>query len=221
MVNDFMIERTKTMAKNNNLNYSASFTTGGLFFNETERVLDYILKGNIREQAKKIRESNVLQINSEASRKRVLYEIVKRVEYVNKDVWEFFDKCETNERKIILFYVCLKTYRFLFEFQSEVVLEKYRSLEYSISNEDVQNFIIKKSIDNPEIEQWSRDRRYKVGYSTLAILRQSGMVVANKITPFSASPDFWKFFVDKGDSWFLELSLLNKEQREQVFALDL
>jgi len=202
------------------IKYSASFTTGSLFLHETEKIVDYLVEQNLENNFEEITRKNILKMNAESSRKRVLREIIKRSKYVDNFVWKLFSEVEQNQKAILLFYVCCKTYQFILDFQIEVILEKFRSFDLVVTNDDVFRFIEKKSIDYNEIDVWSNDRKYKVTRATLLILEQAGLIKNDRLTPLEANNHFWLNFIKLGDPWFLELALLNKQQRDKILELN-
>ena len=60
-----------------------AFSVGGLLFNETIAVIDYLIAGKIIELYEVIKNTDVLKTNSEASRLRILSEIRRRDKAVN------------------------------------------------------------------------------------------------------------------------------------------
>lgn len=198
--------------------YLISFTAGALMFDETVRVLEFILNETLEFEKNFIIEKNIIKVNSEAGRKRVLQEIRKRSKAVDKSIWELFNQSNKNEKKIILFYVVLKTYQIVFDFMREVILEKWKSLTSDFSERDIEIFLDKKIIEHPEIEIWTETTRAKVIQVIIRILKEAGILINNKIEPIIANYSFWKHFVKIGDPWFLELALLNKQQRDKIYG---
>lgn len=205
------------MAKS--VKYSVSFTIGSLFINETNHLLDFLIQGNLKENTTNIVKENLVRINAESSRARIIREIYKRSKFVDNELWRIYKESNPKERAIILFYTCCKTFKFIFDFQSEVVLEKFRTFNLDLTNNDVNRFIDKKSITYPELESWSDKRKKSVNWSLFSILEQAGLLKENKITPLNADDHFWFNFIKLGDPWFLELALLNKQQRDSIEEL--
>ena len=199
--------------------YSASFTAGSLLFEEFNAILDIILKGNIENKKTEIINTNILKINSESSRKRVYSELKKRVKSVPRGIWDLYNDSNDLEKKTVLFYVVLKAHMLLLDFQTEIILSKYRSLNLDTDKNDIDIFLAKKSGNHPEIEQWSDLTRGKIKNTILLILRQAGIIKNNQITPISLSIQFWKKFIEVGDVWFLEVCLLNKNERDQILGI--
>ena len=199
--------------------YSVSFTAGALLLSETERVIDYLINGTLEESKKELIANNKIQINSESSRERVLNELVKRTKYVDKTIWNEFVRSSSQEKKILLLYVCYKTYKLMLDFASEEILNKWRTRNTKLFGDEVEYFLHKKSEIHPEINQWTEKTRKKAVQVILHILSEVGLLINNTITPLEANDKFWTIFIKLGDPWFLELALLNKQQRDKIYEL--
>lgn len=200
------------------MKYTASFTAGSLLLDETTRVLKYILNDELELKKDEIIKKNIIKINSEAARKRVLQEIRIRNKSVDKSVWEKFENASTSNKKILLFYSTLKAYPVLIDFMKDVIVNKWKSLKKDFDEREIEVFLDKKSAEHPEIEEWSETTRAKVIQVIQRILKEAGILVNNKLTALESADHFWRFFVQLGDPWFLEFALLNKEQRERIIG---
>ena len=198
--------------------YTASFTAGSLLLDETTRVLKYILNDELESKKDEIIKKNIIKINSEYARKRVLQEIRLRNKVVDKGVWEKFENASVKEKKILLFYAAIKTYAILSDFVKDVIIDKWKSLKLDFDEREIEVFLDKKSSEHPEIENWSETTRAKVIQVIQRILKEAGILVNNKLKPLESADHFWKFFVQVGDSWFLDYALLNREQRERIIG---
>ncbi len=196
-----------------------SFTVGGLLFNETIAVIDYLIAGKIKELNRVIKTTDVLKTNSEASRLRILSEIKRRDKAVNIEVWHYIGNLVKNEQQLALFYVCLKASKLLFDFQVEVVLEKWRTLDHIVIKNDALYFIDKKSMHYPEMENWSDNTKEKTATVLIRILNEAGILNESRLNHPDVSDNFWAFFIKQGDPWFLELCLIPKNQRDKIMEI--
>lgn len=196
-----------------------SFSVGGLLFNETIAVIDYLIAGKIKKMNEVIKTTDVLKTNSEASRLRILSEIRRRDKAVNTEVWHFIGNSVKSEQQLALFYVCLKASKLLFDFQVEVVLEKWRTLDHVVIKNDALYFIDKKSIDYPEMENWSENTKEKTATVLIRILNEAGILKENRLIQSAVSDRFWVFFIKQRDPWFLELCLMPKNQRDKIMEI--
>ena len=172
-----------------------SFSVGGLLYNETIAVIDYLIAGKIKELNKIIKTTDVLKTNSEASRLRILSEIRRRDKAVNTEIWHLIGNSGKSEQQLALFYVCLKASKLLFDFQVEVVLEKWRALDHIVNKNDALYFIDKKSVDFPEIENWSESTKEKTATVLIRILNEAGILNESRLNQPDDSDRFWVFFI--------------------------
>lgn len=200
------------------MKYTASFTAGSLLLDETTRVLKYILIDELELKKDEIIKKNIIKINSEAARKRVLQEIRIRNKVVDKSVWEKFEKVSTREQKILLFYSTVKAYPILNDFMKDVIVNKWKSLKKDFGEREIEVFLDKKSSEHLEIEEWTETTRAKVIQVIQRILKEVGILINDKLNSLESADHFWKFFVKLDDPWFLEYALLNREQRERIIG---
>ena len=201
-----------------NNKYSASFTAGGLLFQESIALLPYLNDNSISKINEQTTNNTLLQINSESARKRIITEIRKRYNSVNKDVFYQLKKSTINEQKILLYFICLKSYPLIFDFVFDIVVNKWLSRELEISSVDVIKFLYMKCDKHPEIEEWTLKTHNKISSVIIKILKDVGFVKDGKLIPVNLSHSFWKYFFQIGETWFLKAALLNQEQREQIIG---
>lgn len=196
--------------------YTASFTTGGLLFEEMERVIAFLsVKGVDRQIIAK--SANVLTINSATARIRQARELLKRYDSVDSSFWDFYlNQPDKVARRFAVYYACLKTYPLVMDFHMEVVLPKWRQMKYKIGTEDVIKFLKWALIEHPEIDKWKESTLLKISRLLVLMLKESGLLVDGKLQPVRLADSFWIYFLEHGEGWFLEAMLLSKEQRESI-----
>jgi hypothetical protein len=207
---------SKKKPKENSSKYSASFTAGGLLYDETIALLPLLNDNDLDLLDDQLGDNSVLQINSLSARKRVLFEIKKRYHLVGGDVFKSLNSANPTEQKIILLYICAKSYSIIFDFLIDVIIEKWLTRDLAISTAMVDQFLEKQSEKHPEIEEWTESTKYKISSVAVKMLKDSGLLINGQLTAVEASDEFWRQFVLYGDNWFLQTCLLNKKQREQV-----
>lgn len=199
------------------INYSAAFTAGALLYTETNALLGILLSNNSEQLiAEEIKNNQLIQINSEASRKRVLQEIVKRFQNVSIDLWRQYEYMPENEMKLVLFYSCLKSYRLIFDFHFEVTLKRQ-----NIGADHADNYFYRMKLDeigmnDPEVDTWTEHTKTKTITVYQRILREAGLIKEGKLSPVDASIDFWIFFGRNRENWFLDACLLNPTRKNEV-----
>lgn len=199
------------------INYSAAFTAGALLFRETNALISILLSDNyIQLIADEIKKNQFIQINSESSRKRVTQEIVKRFQAVPIDLWQLYKLMPDNEKKLVLFYSCLKSYRLLFDFHFEVTLKRH-----SISADHSDNYFYQMKLDeigmnDPEVDSWTDQTKTKTITVYHRILREAGMIKDGQFTSAEASMDFWIYFGKSRENWFFDACLLSASCKNEI-----
>ena len=201
--------------------YSASFTGGSLLFKETTCLLPLLLSDQSEILIiEEIKNNNLLKINSESSRKRIVSEITKRISFVNKDFWQLYNGKNAYEQKLLLFYVCLKTYKLMFDFQFNVTIKRWNSSSRQIDPYFYRMEIDEIAIKDKEVEGWSDITKGKLISVYLRILKEIGMLDAksNILSFIEAENDFWVYFIKNNETWFLDACLLSIRQKQMIIS---
>jgi len=199
--------------------YNASFTSGGLLQRETTALLPLIQHdqtgGGFRQEK---RENQLLQINSEVSRRKILDEVRKRVRHVSTDVWPVYETAGEAERSLILYYVCLKTYTLLREFHFDILVSRWRSLQRTLDPYDIKQKLDELATIYPEVDAWTELTRRKIVQVSRLMMVQAGFLVDNQIQKPTIPTTLYEQFVQWGDSWMLEAMLLNETERKAILS---
>ena len=188
--------------------YTAALTGGGFLFEETLTLLPLLQAENseVLLQEEKVN-NNVLHINAETSRKKVITEIRRRYQAVQLSFWDDFKEMNDSDKMIALFYVILKTYKICFDFHVNVTMRKWNSISKCIDKEDIMMEFNEISAKDEFVDSWSDSTKGKVASAYLTILRKVGMLdMDNRL--HSLTCDNYGFYLAKGEPWFLEACLL-------------
>lgn len=196
-----MIEKSKSP-------YTAALTGGGFLFEETLVLLPLLQAENSDKllQEEKVN-NNVLHINAETSRKKVITEIRRRYQAVSLSFWDDFNEMSDSDKMIALFYVILKTYKICFDFHVNVTMRKWNSISKSIDKEDLMMEFNEISAKDEFVDSWSNTTKGKVAGAYLTILRKVGMLDKDNHL-HSLACDNYGYYLAKGEPWFLEACLL-------------
>lgn len=196
--------------------YTSSFTVAALLYQEFMASKDILQQENFVELINQERKENkFLGIKTEIGRKRVVTEIKKRYAVVDKVFWEYFSEQSSTEQKLSLFYTALKAYLLAFDLHFEVVVKKWKTLDTQLELFDLQMRIDELSSMHEQIDSWSESTKRKLLTNYMRMLREAGLMQKNTLTkPVGVSDDFWKYYVKKGEVWFLEACFLSKQERE-------
>jgi hypothetical protein len=191
--------------------YSASFTASALLFQEFSKAKDSLLADNfIQDMQDEVLENSRLGIKTQAARKRISQEMIKRYESAPPDFWQFFFQRQEVEQKLALFFLCLKTYGLMLDYHLEVALKRWKSRAEQLDTLDVQLRLDEISSFNSEVYAWSESTKTKTVTVYLRTLTEAGLLKHGILQKTSGiQPDFWEYFVKNGEAWFPEACFAN------------
>ena len=162
--------------------YNMSFTAGGLFNREAvtlaERYLDLRDWDAVR---KDVVSNNLLQARTEASLTRMCREVGFRLRVLNDAELTYFVSADPRERSYLLWLAACRRHGLLAEFSSEVVRERYISLQVDLNHEDFDAFFNRKAEWHPELEGIRDSTRDKLRQVTFRMLREAQLLDANNL----------------------------------------
>lgn len=145
--------------------YDMSFSAGGLFYNESIKIVEiFNALGDWKAVQEKALSENVLQSRKDATSARFLREIIKRLKGLTNEQLSLFLEGNIQEQKMTLWLAVCKCHLFIKEFAIEVVREKFLRLNTELSYNDFDVFYNHKA-------EWDDDLA-RLSKSTLAKLRQ-------------------------------------------------
>lgn len=204
--------------RNNTSPYSAAFTGCAMLYNEFVRILPLLLSSNNNEALKReIEENNLLMVNSKTSRDRFIYEFKRRFNAVPRDFWSDFQDLDESGQRLALFYSILKAYRLLFDFQFNVTLRHWNSIDTTVSKNDILQEFNDLSARDEFVASWTDKTKEKCASQYLTMLRQAGMLNKdNSLKSPEANPEDWAYYIRNGEEWFLEACLLYPYEIENI-----
>lgn len=187
------------------IKYDANFTAGGLLHHEFLSLETVILATGF-EEAIKLEEyqNQFVGINTVAARKRVLSEVRRRIAHVPKEFWEQFYLWNEREQVLGLFYVCLKTYKLVFDLHWEVTLKKYRT-GGTLDAYSISMFLDELVSKDEYVASWSNTTIDKINGQYRKALKDAGLFEKGTLRkPMGITESFWTFFKTIDKSWWME-----------------
>ena len=204
--------------------YSASFTAAALMHGEMNAVLPYLLKDGSAETIKLIENSvDILPIKSAAGRYRITHEMVKRFEAMPKAFWTDYQGFPESQQKLALFYVILKTYQLLYEFQLNVAVKRFNSANNTLQIDDLWMEFYNIAARDPFVESWTERTKKTCIQSYLTMLRQAGLLNSetNTLQRIDIAQEAYIPFVQLGELWFLQACFIPAYEIETIKSLAL
>lgn len=204
------------MSINKKSPYTAAITGGGFLFEETNILLP-LLQSEERDKLLKQESlyNELLQINSEKSRKNCIAEVKRRYNAVSPSFWVDYQAMAEENQYAALFFVLLKTYKILFDFHTNVTIKRWNSISKAIFTEDLMMEFNEISANDAFVDSWSEMTKRKVASAYLTILRKIGMLdTDNQLQSLSCSN--FDYYIRLEEQWFLEAALLLPYQIETI-----
>ena len=164
----------------NQTKYAMSFTTGGLFYAESLSLLD-LYSGDWDNVSRKALEQNTIQSRVVSTAKRVVREIVSRLKMLEEEELALLKESSSSEQKYLLWLGICRRYRFIAEFASEVVRERYLTLKHDLPAEEFEVFFNSKEERHTELEKIADSTRNKLRTVLYRMLREADLIDGNNL----------------------------------------
>ena len=165
--------------------YLMSFTTGGLFYQESVNLTNlYLDKRNWQEVKETALFDNLLQARTKSTAQRILRETTLRLTLLTDSQLQLLADGTRSEQNYILWLAVCKRYTFIQEFAIEVLREKFLCLEIMLTYDDYDFFYNKKAQWHDELENLSPTTRTKNRSVLFRILLEAELLASeNLINP--------------------------------------
>ena len=190
--------------------YDANFTAGGLLFHEFRAIKLLFLSNNFIELIQQEKEkNNIIGIATNSARKRIILEIVRRYKKAPNQFWNYFFNWKEEEQKLGLFYLILKAYPLIMDIHIEVTLKKYKTGS-ELSSYDIQMRFQEIMSQNENVASWSDATLKKLNEQYRKALLDAGVFDGKFLKkPTKATPQFWEYFIENGEGWFLKACFID------------
>ena len=181
------------MVRNNSLpkkiKYRLSFGTGNAYINESNLILKkYLEIKDWKETEKYSIENNILQTNSLSSTKRIFREISLRLKSLSNEEQEFFIRSNYVDQSILIWISICRTYKFIGDFSSMIISEKFNSYQLEIEYSDFNYFFEKQQVLHEELRTLKDSTRKKLRQVIFRIMKDLNIISKDKeITPLLPS----------------------------------
>lgn len=191
--------------------------------NEFDRVLHLFLSDNAETLIKQEIEANsLLMLNSRSTRTHAFCEMRKRFNACPREFWKYYQGLPTGDvRRLAYFYAILKAYRLLFDLHINVTVRRWQSVQKTICSEDLRLEFNEIAGRDSFVASWSELTQKKVFTAYLSIMRKVGLLSGSPeiLNPVSRNMEDFRFYLENGESWFLEACLLHKYEITNMRSL--
>lgn len=158
--------------------YRMSFSTGGLFLNESVEVARmHRARGSWEQTLTRAVEEGQTRLPKEASNRRTLREIVNRVSTLSDEERVFLiEDADRTDQQALLWLACCRAYRFMREFALEVIRERYLSYQLDLPLETFDTFFEAKAEWNEGLANLSKSTRMKLRQIMFRMMREAAVI---------------------------------------------
>ena len=171
------------------IKYRLSFGTGNAYINESNLILKkYLENKDWRETEKYSIENNILQTNTLSSSKRIFREISLRLKSLSQQEQEFFIRSNYVDQSILIWISICRTYKFIGDFSSITISEKFNSYQLKLDYNDFNYFYEQQKVFHEELNLLKDSSRKKLRQVIFRIMKDLNMISkAKEITPLLPS----------------------------------
>ena len=176
------------------IKYRLSFGTGNAYINESNLILKkYLENKDWRETEKYSIENNILQTNTLSSEKRIFREISLRLRSLSLEEQKFFISSNYVDQSILIWISLCRTYKFIGDFSSMIISEKFNSYQLEINYNDFNYFFEKQIVFHEELSSLKDSTRKKLRQVIFRIMKDLNLVSKNmEITPLMPTGELKK-----------------------------
>lgn len=157
--------------------YRMSFTTGGLFYNESLRIVEEYLSTNDWDFTRQaVIEKNLIQSRTESSVRRRVLEIFSRLELLSKQQVALLVNGSRSEQQYLLWLAICKRYSFIHEFAVEIVREKFLRLDLLLTLEEYDRFFSAKASWHVELDKLTSSTYVRLRQVLFKMLREAEII---------------------------------------------
>jgi len=160
--------------------YRMSFTSGGLFLNESNAVAGLHQSGeDWRETLERALHEGTTSLPKVASNRRTLREIVNRLSTLRDEEIRFLtNEAGRQEQQYLLWVATCRAYRFVREFAVEVICDRYLSYQLDLPLESFDIFFTAKADWDDELASISDTTLNKLRQILFRMMREASILSA-------------------------------------------
>jgi len=158
--------------------YKMSFSTGGLFLNETLAVARLHVPGEPwAATIHRALTEGTTSLPKAASQRRTLREIINRLSELDLEELAFFvDEADRTEQQALLWLASCRAYRFMREFAVEVLQERFLSYQLDLPLESFDILLEAKAEWNEGLSNISRSTQLKLRQVMFRMMREASVI---------------------------------------------
>lgn len=206
-------------SKSKTIYQSGTSATGGLFQREINALLPLILSPDSKTAlTREIKENNLLRINAQTTRSKIVGEIKNRIKGAFKGFWDIYKSSSEQEQAILLLFLILKTKPLLYDFHFEVTIPAWMGSNREFEPYNYQMKIDEIGNEHENVRRYTESTRDQILKIYRRMLKEAGLLKDNKYIKPSPplKSNFFFPFIENGEVWFLEACFMSRLERERI-----
>jgi len=198
--------------------YLMSFTTGGLFYQESVTLAELYLKIKSWPEVKKTAlAENLLQTRTQSTAQRLASEITARLARLSDGQLQLLATGSRSEQNYLLWLATCKRYAFISDFAREVLREKFLCLEILLTHNDYDLFFHNQAQWHEELDNLSLSTRKKNRSVLFRIMKEAELLNSeNVIIPALFSRDLITAIAADDPSFFSCFPVSDRDVKELI-----
>jgi hypothetical protein len=171
--------------------YKMSFAVGGLLLNESVEVARLHDPSETWDATlRRALEVGVTSLPKAASRRRTLREIVNRISTLNDEELDYLvEEADRRDKQALLWLATCRAYRFVHEFATEIIRERYLSLQFDLPLESFDILFAAKAEWDDGLSGISPATKAKLRQILFRMMREANVISDdNRMLPIYLSP---------------------------------
>ena len=162
--------------------YLLSFTAASLSYSESIKIAEVYLGCKDWNETKIIiEENNLLQSRTGSRTVRTYIELAQRLKLLSIEQMELLVEGNIQEQRYLLWFTVCNRYKFIQEFATEVIHEKFMSMDYELTELDYDAFFNRKADWHEELDLIANSTKNKLKEVVFRMLREAGITTDEKI----------------------------------------
>jgi Putative inner membrane protein (DUF1819) len=155
----------------------AARTNNAFVLRETVTVAELIYQGATEDDIRhQVLVEDLFQLRSQLSRQRALQAILKRLHQVPESYVKLIATGNLDIRRYTILFLILREHRLLRELIAEILLDKIKTFDYTVTEADLRAFFALKREQSETVAAWSDSTYKKVASSTVLVLVNAGLL---------------------------------------------
>jgi len=156
--------------------YILSFTAASLSYSESIKIVEVYLGCKDWDETKRIiEENNLLQSRTSSRTVRTYRELAQRLKLLSIEQMELLVEGNIQEQKNLLWFTVCNRYKFIQEFATEVIHEKFMSMDFELTELDYDAFFNRKADWHEELDSITNSTKNKLKEVVFRMLREAGI----------------------------------------------